>query len=119
MKARFFVSFCIVQYERYVLVQQYIDTRTARYHRNRSSMVDFGHQQSILTVGGRLREKKKREKRGRYLLFLGSPRNPSLAGDSSPVGFLLPVRGDEARKEKGTRRHLVSSRGEKGKRGDA
>ncbi|RWW67541.1 hypothetical protein BHE74_00024999 [Ensete ventricosum] len=104
MKARFFVSFCIVRYERYVPVQQYIDTRTARYHRNRPSMVDFGHQQSILTVGGRLREKKKRENRGRYLLFPGSPRNPSPAGDSSPVGFLLLMRGDEARKEKGTRR---------------
>ncbi|RRT45989.1 hypothetical protein B296_00053536 [Ensete ventricosum] len=28
------------------------------YHRNRSSTVDFGHRQSILTVSSRLREKR-------------------------------------------------------------
>ncbi|RWV95776.1 hypothetical protein GW17_00041567 [Ensete ventricosum] len=61
--------------------------------------IEIGRRRSIATVGGRLREKeeegeKEREKRGRYLLFPGSP------GDSSPMGFLLPARGDEARNEK-------------------
>ncbi|RRT75287.1 hypothetical protein B296_00003328 [Ensete ventricosum] len=42
-----------------------------------------------LGLFGKKREKKKREERERYLLFLGSSRDPSLASDPSPVGFLL------------------------------
>ncbi|RWW85452.1 hypothetical protein BHE74_00005863 [Ensete ventricosum] len=75
---------------------------TRWYHRNQPLGVDFDRRWSI--EGERRREKKKREKRGRYLLFLGSPRNSSPVGDFSLAGFLFPTLGDEARQEKGTRR---------------
>ncbi|RZS07626.1 hypothetical protein BHM03_00038492 [Ensete ventricosum] len=74
---------------------------TGWYHRNRLSAVDFDRRWSI---DGERRRGRRREKRGRCLLFIGSPHNPLPAGDSSPMGFLLLARGDEARKEKGTRR---------------
>ncbi|RWW77218.1 hypothetical protein BHE74_00014637 [Ensete ventricosum] len=68
-----------------------------QYYRKRPSAIDFGRRRSISTVGGRLREK-----RERYLLFPGSPRDLSPAGDSSPAGF--SARGDGARTKKGTPR---------------
>ncbi|RWW86461.1 hypothetical protein BHE74_00004762 [Ensete ventricosum] len=60
---------------------------TGRYRRNPPSVVDFDRGRGRK----KKREKKKMKKRERYLLFPGSPRNPSLAGDSSPAGFLLPA----------------------------
>ncbi|RRT66338.1 hypothetical protein B296_00008805 [Ensete ventricosum] len=53
-------------------------------YRFRSSVVDFNPRWSI--KGERRRERRKRE---RYLLFPDSTRDPSLASDPSPVGFLL------------------------------
>ncbi|RWV82795.1 hypothetical protein GW17_00055672 [Ensete ventricosum] len=94
----------------------------------------IGHRRSISAVGGQVRPSRwlieGERRRGRYLLFPGSPRNLSPANDSSSAGFLPPAQGDKARKEKGEqgdalyprggrRRCLVSPRGDKGERGNA
>ncbi|RWW52733.1 hypothetical protein BHE74_00040832 [Ensete ventricosum] len=60
---------------RYVLVRQLIGTRTARYRRNRSSAIDFGHWRS--TVDGQLREKEEEgeeEEGEKYLARTALPR---------------------------------------------
>ncbi|RWW47387.1 hypothetical protein BHE74_00046634 [Ensete ventricosum] len=77
-------------------------------------MVDFDRRLLILIVDGRLREKKEREEKGRYLLFPGSLCNPSPMGDSLPAGFFLPTqgeRGNASSPRAGTRQHLVYLRG--------
>ncbi|RWW06443.1 hypothetical protein GW17_00030230, partial [Ensete ventricosum] len=59
--------------------------RTGRYHRNRPLTVDFGRRLS--TEGERRRGRRRgRNLFHRALLFPGSPRDPSPAGDTSPVG---------------------------------